>query len=177
MFELRKKGSGGDKSGSDSKDGPYEELKPPDDSDQEDRHEDDEGVPEANKEGLRLMMQVSERPREGFHELKFEHVGGVCWEILTGIEARTKYSNSEIRHEGTKALFIIGIQFLSFGIAQRIWKRQQDYHLLTNNCQRFCVLLAITIRARNHSLLRVLHGSIVKKQMKEHTVRKVIDQP
>lgn len=52
-------------------------------------------------------------------------------------------------------------------IAERIWKRQLNYHLMDNNCQQFCVLLAISIRAKNHSLLRVLHGKTVARQMKQ----------
>lgn len=72
----------------------------PTDSAEEDRYEEDEGFPEINKQGEGLKMQVSHAPREDFAELRFEHLGGPVWEILTGIEARTKFTNSELRHEG-----------------------------------------------------------------------------
>lgn len=73
----------------------------PSDSDQEDRHEEDMDCPEENEKGKHLKMQVSLKPRPDFAELQFEHLGGPIWEILTGIEARTKFSNSELKHEGT----------------------------------------------------------------------------
>lgn len=76
----------------------------PTDSDQEDRHEDDDGFPERNQKGSELKMQVSEKPRPDFTELKYENLGGLVWEILTGVEARTKFTNSELRHEGMGAV-------------------------------------------------------------------------
>lgn len=97
MFELRRKSGSGSNQPTDTP-----RPKTPDDSDQEDRHEDDQGFPEANKAGANLKMQVSEKLRNDFAELKYDHIGGVCWEILTGIEARTKFTNSELRHEGTR---------------------------------------------------------------------------
>lgn len=115
VFELRRKLDSSKKSGSGRKLGSGSELPvnplgdPPDDpsepsdSDQEDRHSDDEGFAKENVAGGGLRMQVSEKPRPDFQELKYEHLGGVCWEILTGIEARTKFSNSELRHEGMRA--------------------------------------------------------------------------
>lgn len=51
-------------------------------------------------------------------------------------------------------------------LAQRIWKRQMNYRVRDNNCQQFCILLAIAIRAKNHSLLRVLHWKTVARQIK-----------
>lgn len=82
---------------------PRREPRPPtpDDSGEEDRYEDDEGFRGPNAKGRALKMQVSKKPRPDFTELKYKHVGGTIWEILTGIEARTKFSNSELRHEGT----------------------------------------------------------------------------
>lgn len=76
----------------------------PDDSGQEDRHSDDDGFAEMNETGEGLKMQVSAKPRDDFVELSYEHLGGVGWEILTGIEARTKFSNSELKHEGKSAV-------------------------------------------------------------------------
>lgn len=58
-----------------------------------------------NTKGEELKMQISETLRRDFVELKYEHLGGVCWEILTGIEARTKFTNSELRHEGMRIVF------------------------------------------------------------------------
>lgn len=72
----------------------------PTDSSEDDRYEDDDGFPDVNKKGKMLKMQVSHKPRLDFAELRFEHLGGPVWEILTGIEARTKFTNSELRHEG-----------------------------------------------------------------------------
>lgn len=72
----------------------------PVDSDVDDRYEDDEGFPEMNKKGEGLKMQVSCTPRPDFAELQCEHLGGPVWQILTGIQARTKFTNSELRHEG-----------------------------------------------------------------------------
>lgn len=78
----------------------------PSDSDQEDRHEEDVDCAKENEKGKGLKMQVSKKPRSDFAELEFEHLGGPIWEILTGIEARTKFTNSELRHEGTYVSFI-----------------------------------------------------------------------
>ncbi|KAL0634526.1 hypothetical protein Q9L58_006545 [Maublancomyces gigas] len=71
-----------------------------DDSSEDDRHEDDEGFPSANKTGESMEMRVSEKLRVDFKQLQCEHLGGPLWEILTGIEARTKFSNTELKHEG-----------------------------------------------------------------------------
>lgn len=71
-----------------------------DDSSEDDRHEDDEGFPEANKQGKSMEVRVSDKPRIDFAQLQCEHLGGPLWEILTGIEARTKFSNTELKHEG-----------------------------------------------------------------------------
>lgn len=76
-----------------------------DDSSEDDRHEDDEGFPEENKNGKEMEMQMSEKPRHDFEELQFKHLRGPLWEILTGIEARTKFTNTELKHEGT---YLIG---------------------------------------------------------------------
>lgn len=73
----------------------------PIDSSEDDWYEDDDGSPEANEKGKGLKMQVSHKPRPDFLELKYEHLGGTVWEILTGIEARTKFTNGELRNEGT----------------------------------------------------------------------------
>lgn len=54
---------------------------------------------------------------------------------------------------------------LTRAAADRIWKRQADYRLLDNNCQRFCILLAIHIRAKQSTFLRLLHAKTVKKQL------------
>lgn len=35
---------------------------------------------------------------------------------------------------------------------------------MDNNCQRFCILLAIHIRAKQSTVLRLLHAKTVKKQ-------------
>lgn len=35
---------------------------------------------------------------------------------------------------------------------------------MDNNCQRFCILLAIHIRAKQSTFLRLLHAKTVKKQ-------------
>lgn len=78
----------------------YERAPTPDDSSEDDRHENDAGFPEVNEKGKYLKMQVSEKPRFDFAELQCEHLGGTLWEILTGIEARTKFTNTELKHEG-----------------------------------------------------------------------------
>lgn len=73
----------------------------PNDSEEDDRYDSDEGgFPVINDKGKSLTMQVSHLPRSDFSELRFEHLGGTVWEILTGIEARTKFTNSELRHQG-----------------------------------------------------------------------------
>lgn len=83
----------------------------PTDSSEDDRYEDDDGFPEINRKGKMLKMQISHTPRLDFAELRFEHLGGPVWEILTGIEARTKFTNSELRHEGMLrlALRLVGV--------------------------------------------------------------------
>ncbi|KAL0636947.1 hypothetical protein Q9L58_004050 [Maublancomyces gigas] len=149
VYEVRRKGIS-ETPGDDQHPEHIPRPSTPGDSNDEDRHDEDDGFPDINKAGEGLKMQISTKLRNGFSELKYEHFGGLCWEILTGIEARTKFSNSELRHE-----------------AERIWKRQLNYHVMDNNCQQFCVLLAISIRAKNHSLLRVLHGKTVARQMKQ----------
>lgn len=58
--------------------------------------------------------------------------------------------------------------------AERIWRRQADYRLLDNNCQRFCILLAIHIRAKQSTFLRLLHAKTVKKQL--GSTEKVVDK-
>lgn len=78
----------------------YARAPTPDDSSEDDRHEDDAGFPEVNEGGKYLKMQVSERARFDFAEIQCDHLGGPLWEILTGIEARTKFSNTELKHEG-----------------------------------------------------------------------------
>lgn len=35
---------------------------------------------------------------------------------------------------------------------------------MDNNCQRFCILLAIHIRAKQSTVLRLLHARTVKRQ-------------
>lgn len=112
-------------------------------------------------------MKISVQLDKGFRELKYGDFGGLCWQILTGIEARTKFSDSELRHEGLFSLCAGGKEKADERIAQRIWKRQMNYHVRDNNCQQFCILLATAIRARNHSLLRVLQGKTVARQIKE----------
>ncbi|KAL0631726.1 Serine/threonine-protein phosphatase 6 regulatory ankyrin repeat subunit A [Maublancomyces gigas] len=124
----------------------------PSDSDQEDRYESDLGFPEVNEKGNNFQLTVGLKPRHDFSKLLWEHLEGPVWEILTDVEARTKLTNSELKHE-----------------ANRLWKRQQNYHLLDNNCHQFCILLAIKIRARNHALLRILEGEIVRRQMERMT--------
>lgn len=78
----------------------YVRAPTPHDSSEDDRHEDDAGFPEVNEKGKYLKMQVSEKARFDFAELQCDHLGGPLWEILTGIEARTKFSNTELKHEG-----------------------------------------------------------------------------
>lgn len=39
--------------------------------------------------------------------------------------------------------------------------------MMDNNCQRFCILLAIHIRAKQSTFLRLLHAKTVKKQAGE----------
>lgn len=102
VFELRRKFGSSSPRDSDGHNRPVT----PNDSDQEDRHSDDEGFPEMNTKGEELKMQISETLRHDFVELKYEHLGGVCWEILTGIEARTKFTNSELRHEGMRRVLV-----------------------------------------------------------------------
>lgn len=124
VFELRRKTGSGSKLPGDPADNPLDDkpdppgLKTPDDSDQEDRHSDDEGFAKENTTGAGLKMQVSEKPRPDFQELKYEHLGGVCWEILTGIEARTKFTNSELRHEGMRAWFRAADCLLTSGVSR-----------------------------------------------------------
>lgn len=139
----------------------------PIDSDEEDRHDSDDGFPAVNTAGQGLKMQISVKMDKGFRELKYGDFGGLCWQILTGIEARTKFSDSELRHEGWFSLWAGGWEYADDRIAQRIWKRQMNYHVRDNNCQQFCILLATAIRAKNHSLLRVLQGKTVARQIKE----------
>lgn len=78
----------------------YARAPTPDDSSEDDRHEDDAGFPEGNEKGKYLKMQVSEKARFDFAEVQCDQLGGPLWEILTGIEARTKFSNTELKHEG-----------------------------------------------------------------------------
>lgn len=111
MFEISRKertgggkGMSGEKNGKktgENEDKSTKRPPTPSDSDQEDRHEQDMDCPIANEKGKGLKMQVSLKPRSDFAELTYEHLGGPIWEILTGIEARTKFSNSELKHEGT----------------------------------------------------------------------------
>lgn len=84
----------------------YARAPTPNDSSEDDRHEDDAGFPEVNEKGKYLKMQVSEKARFDFAELQCEHLGGPVWEILTGIQARTKFSNTELKHEGTSGNMI-----------------------------------------------------------------------
>lgn len=103
----------------------------PTDSDQEDRHEDDDGFPERNQKGSELKMQVSEKPRPDFTELRYENLGGLVWEILTGVEARTKFTNSELRHEGMGAVpfFFFPPSFFFFCLiaAGLVWFYGSDF--------------------------------------------------
>lgn len=103
VFELRRKPR--TSPGSDKPENHDGRPGTPGDSDQEDRHSDDDGFAGMNKEGEGLKMQVSEKPRGDFVELSYEKLGGLGWEILTGIEARTKFTNSELRHEGKSDIF------------------------------------------------------------------------
>lgn len=72
-----------------------------DDSDQEDAYEDDDGFPDFNKIGRNLRLEISLKPRPEFVELRSRHLAGPVWDILTGVESRTKLTNSELAHEGS----------------------------------------------------------------------------
>lgn len=74
----------------------------PSDSEQEDAYEEDIGFPASNEKGRSLGLQVSLKPRPDFSEFQWEHMEGPIWKILTGIEARTKLTNSELKHEGKR---------------------------------------------------------------------------
>lgn len=102
----------------------YTRAPTPEDSSEDDRHEDDEGFPEVNEKGRALKMQVSEKPRIDFAELQFEHLGGPLWEILTGIQARTKFTNTELKHEGMFVNLLVKADWL-------LTIRDSDAHLET----------------------------------------------
>lgn len=72
-----------------------------DDTSEDDRYEDDDGFPKSNSAGRHMNMQVSDKLKPDFAELEHNHLGSTLWEILTGIQARTKFTNSELKHEGT----------------------------------------------------------------------------
>lgn len=38
-----------------------------------------------------------------FTEPDYGLVGGVCWKLLTSLKSRTRFTNSEIRNEGTRS--------------------------------------------------------------------------
>lgn len=76
-------------------------------------------------------MRISLKLDQGFCELKYGDFGGLCWQILTGIEARNKFSDSELRHE---SLWAGGSEQADARIAQRIWKPQMNHHARDNNC-------------------------------------------
>lgn len=84
----------------------------PSDSDQEDQYEADLGFPEINKKGDSLRLKVSLKSRHDFSELLREHMEGPIWEILTGVEARTKLTNSELKHEGTRNHQYFNFEFI-----------------------------------------------------------------
>ncbi|KAI5849653.1 hypothetical protein DFP73DRAFT_629848 [Morchella snyderi] len=114
-------------------------------SEKEDRYNDDEDYPE--RVDKTLYMRASKQIRKGFEEPNYKLLGGVCWDLLDRLKCKTKFTNGEIWHE-----------------AQRIWHRQHDYRYINNNCQRFCILLAISIRSKQNATLRILNGKIAVKQ-------------
>ncbi|KAH8149783.1 uncharacterized protein LAJ45_05935 [Morchella importuna] len=114
-------------------------------SEKEDRYNDDEDYPE--RVDKTLFMRASKQIRKGFEEPNYKLLGGVCWDLLDRLKCKTKFTNGEIWHE-----------------AQRIWHRQHDYRYINNNCQRFCILLAISIRSKQNATLRILNGKIAVKQ-------------
>lgn len=108
--------------------------------------------------------------KDTYSEPNYDVLGGVCWRLLYSLKSQTRFTNSEIKHEGRQAGYgYLASPVIVVGadgeIAKRIWKRQRNYRLLDNNCQRFCILLAIYIRARQNTLLRMLNGKILKKQV------------
>ncbi|KAL0638680.1 hypothetical protein Q9L58_002258 [Maublancomyces gigas] len=114
---------------------------------QSDRYASDEEYP-TGIDSVKLGMKAGCEIKDTYSEPNYDILGGVCWRLLYSLKSQTRFTNSEIKHE-----------------AKRIWKRQRNYRLLDNNCQRFCILLAIYIRARQNTLLRMLNGKILKKQV------------
>lgn len=84
------------------------------DSDESDRYEDDEeeGLPQPGGFPEELGMRVGHAPRSHkdgkaerrFEQADYETLGGVCWQLLTKLKSRTRFTNSEIRKEGVCAL-------------------------------------------------------------------------
>lgn len=75
------------------------------DSDKDDRYddsddEDDEYRPKPVIAGMR--MKSSKEGSPAVKEPNYEQIGGVLWYLLDKLGSSTKFTNSEIRHEGTK---------------------------------------------------------------------------
>lgn len=80
------------------------------DSDESDRYEDDEeeGLPKPGGFPQELGMRVGDAPKPAkkgnperrFEQPDYETLGGVCWQLLTKLKSRTRFTNSEIRKEG-----------------------------------------------------------------------------
>lgn len=149
----------------------------PEEDELDDRYDDDEDYPEENTLGKTMWMKVSSDVEAEFAEPNFGEGGGVFWDLIDRLRSQTKFTNTEIKNEGMQLLPIRANSFLTSASAQRIWNRQRNYRMFNNNCHRFCILLAIHIRSRQESTLRILHGDILKVQGNESQLTTPVENP
>lgn len=82
------------------------------DSSQDDRYEDDESYPKKSgaipgvEMGMRVDVELRENQVYTEPDYNYKLLGGVCWDLLAKLKSKTKFTNSEIRHEGMNALFL-----------------------------------------------------------------------
>lgn len=91
---------------------------------------------------------------------KYEQTGGVLWYLLDKLGSSTKFTNSEIRHEGINCFATFYSTYVTNlwinQLAQRAWRRYKGCRL--NSSQKLCVLLAVNIRCRQATFMEILNG-------------------
>lgn len=83
----------------------FEICKNPDDgtsdASQSDRYASDEEYPIGSTSVI-LGVKAGTEERKNYSEPDFAKLGGVCWTLLESLKSETRFTNSEIKHEGMK---------------------------------------------------------------------------